>query len=127
MQQCDLVAAPGGYYNHDNILIGRHIMKKKIVRRMLLAILALGLLLGSIPAVLGAENLFDPENAFDELYLEEAEDRPGVFTNQNSANGSTGSEDVYKRQRYPRAESFAESFPPHDIHLHAGAGYQEQG
>ena len=67
-------------------------MKKKIVRRMLLAILALGLLLGSIPAVLGAENLFDPENAFDELYLEEAEDRPGVFTNQNSANGSTGSE-----------------------------------
>ena len=92
MQQCDLVAAPGGYYNHDNILIGRHIMKKKIVRRMLLAILALGLLLGSIPAVLGAENLFDPENAFDELYLEEAEDRPGVFTNQNSANGSTGSE-----------------------------------
>ena len=53
MQQCDLVAAPGGYYNHDNILIGRHIMKKKIVRRMLLAILALRSAVGKHTGSLG--------------------------------------------------------------------------
>lgn len=55
-------------------------MRKGIAGKVLLTALAFCLLLGGL-SVSGATNLFDPENAFDELYMKEVDDRPGVFTN----------------------------------------------
>ena len=70
-------------------------MKKRIAGKVLLTALAFCLLLGGL-SVSGAANLFDPENAFDELYMREADDRPGVFTNSTEEEGiSTGSETFY--------------------------------
>ncbi len=70
-------------------------MRKGIAGKVLLTALAFCLLLGGL-SVSGATNLFDPENAFDELYMKEVDDRPGVFTNSTEEEGiSTGSETFY--------------------------------
>ncbi len=70
-------------------------MRRGIAGKMLLTALMLCLLLSGL-TVSGAENLFDPENAFDGLYMTEIADRPGVFTNSSADEGiSTGKETFY--------------------------------
>ena len=70
-------------------------MRRGIAGKILLTALMLCLLLSGL-TVSGAENLFDPEDAFDGFYITEIADRPGVFTNSSADEGiSTGKETFY--------------------------------